>query len=131
MRSDRIRDQSIAGAIDVNHVARQEAIHTPAARGLERRDEINAGDAGFLGDLPSCRLIGESPSRLMQQLSLIGPNDEDHFAVVLPALVDHCVQVVGEVVEADSRSPVRIRIEVIPGRLFGPAGFVLRLLVSS
>lgn len=126
-----VADEFVAGAIDVDDIAGEEACDAPLPGLFKKRDEVEARDVGGLCDSTHRRLIGETPCRLIQKLALIGPDDQDHFALTLLTELDHRVQVVGEVFETDSRGPGHVGIEVILSRLFGPTGFVVgRLLLS-
>lgn len=124
MRGHRIADKLVPRSIDVDDVLRQEPFDGPAAGLFKQRDKVHARDVGFLSDLPHRLLIRHTPCRLIEQLPLIGPDDQRHFATVLPTDIDHRVPVVGEIGQAHARRPVCVGCEVVPRGLFGPARFV-------
>ena len=131
MRGHGVADEFVAFMIDVNDIAGEEARDAPLPGLFKERDEVEARDVGGLCDSTHRRLIRQTPCRLIEQLPLVGPDDQDHFALTLLAELDHRVQVVGEVFETDSRGPAHVGIEIILSRLFGPTGFVVgRLLLS-
>ena len=104
--SDRgVTDEPIARWIKVDDIAGKESLHRPISSLLKQRYEIEAFRCCFPGHSTHHFLIRQSPCRLRQELTLIGPDDQNRFAIVGTAIGNHGSQILCEVVQADAWRP--------------------------
>ena len=109
-RLDDLTDQSVAGAIDMNHVLRNETLDAPLSRAFEDWHEIDAPHLRDARNFAHGRLIGQPPSGLIEQLTLVRPDDQNRLTIVSPAFSDHRVEIVREVIKADARRPSAVML---------------------